>query len=139
MKERCEELFTEKLHNAESEHPPLEPQVPQKVLEMYCQHIVGRKYKFDLIKNDDDMIEGNDVNRKPSLYDQYVEPLWNRGRKLDIDKELTLKVESYVQDAKQYADHLVSKVIDTTERLLEDVNAKEKQHSIHTKVQGMLT
>ncbi len=117
MKERFEELFTKNLHNAESLYPPLEPQVPQKILDMYCQHIVGRQHNFNLIKNDDEMIEGNDINQKPSFYDQYVGPLWSRGRKLDIDKELTSKVESYLRDAKQYADHLVSKVINTTERL----------------------
>jgi hypothetical protein len=138
MKERFEELFRKKLRNAESRYPPLEPQVPQKVLDMYRQHIVGQKHKFNLIKNDDVMIEGNDINWKPSFYGQYVEPLWNRGRKLDIDKELTSKVESYLQDAKQYADHLVSKVIDTTERLL-DGKSRQEQHFMHTKAQGLLT
>lgn len=139
MKERFEELFKKKLHNAESLYPPLEPQVPQKVLDMYRQHIVGRQHNFNLIKNDDEMIEGNDMNRKPSFYDQYVGLLWNRGRKLDIDKELTFKVESCLQDAKQYADHLVSKVINTTERLLEDVKSRKERHSMHTKAQVMLT
>ncbi len=139
MKERFEELFTKKLHNAESLYPPLEPQVPQKVLDMYRQHTVGRQYNFNLIKNDDEMIEGNDMNQKPSFYDQYVGTLWNHGRKLDIDKELTSKVESYLQDAKQYADHLVSEVIKITERLLENVKPKKERCSMHTKAQGMLT
>jgi hypothetical protein len=145
MRERFEELFKKKLQDAESVYPPLEPKVPQKVLEMY-QHTLGRQYKFDLIKNDDGMIDGNDVNQKHSYMGQVVGQVGqvmgafcNRGRKLDIDKVLTLKVESYLQDAKQYADHLVSKVIDTTERLLEDVKARKERHSMHTKVQGLLT
>ncbi len=138
MEERFEKLFRKKLSNAESRYPPLEPQVPQKVLDMYHQHIVGQKHTFNLIKNDDVMIEGNDINGKPSFYGQYVKPLWNHGLKLDIDKELTSKVESYLQDAKQYADHLVSKVIDTTERLL-DGKPREQQLFMHTKAQRLLT
>ncbi|CAK9275492.1 unnamed protein product [Sphagnum jensenii] len=136
MMERFGKLFKEKLENAESLYPPLGPQVPQKVLDMYRQHIVGRQHPFNLIKNDDEMIKDN---RKPSFYGQYLGPLWNRGRKLDIDKELASMVENYLQDAKQYADHLVSKVIDATEKLLQDIKSREHQHSMHTKVQGMLT
>jgi hypothetical protein len=136
MMERFGKLFKEKLQNAESVYPPLAPQVPQKVCDRYHQHIVGKQYIFNLIQNDDEMIKDN---QKISFVGHIMGTICNRGTKLDIDKELASMVENYLQDAKQYADHLVSKVIDATEKLLQHIDLKKHQQLMHTKVQGMLT
>ncbi|CAM6024658.1 unnamed protein product [Sphagnum balticum] len=131
MKDHFENnIFKRILREAEEKYPSEEPTIPQRVLAQYRKHqVVGHRHTFN-------------ESEASSVVTKWTTLI--HGQKLNITEEnhiyneLIAKVESCLEDTKQYADHLVLVVIQFTEMLTEG-KGKSVQQTFHNLAKDVLT
>jgi hypothetical protein len=130
MKDHFENnIFKRILREAEEKYPSEEPTIPQRVLAQYRKHqVVGHRHTFN-------------ESEASSVVTKWTTLI--HGQKLNITEEhiyneLIAKVESCLEDTKQYADHLVLEVIQFTEMLTEG-KGKSVQQTFHNLAKDVLT
>jgi len=131
MKDHFENnIFKRILREAEEKYPSEEPTIPQRVLAQYRKHqVVGHRHTFN-------------ESEASSVVTKWTTLI--HGQKLNISEEkhiyneLISKVESCLEDTKQYADHLVLEVIQFTEMLTEG-KGKSVQQTFHNLAKDVLT
>ncbi len=131
MKDHFENnIFKRILREAEEKYPSEEPTIPQRVLAQYRKHqVVGHRHTFN-------ESEASSVVTKWTtlIHGQKL----NTSEEKHIYNELISKVESCLEDTKQYADHLVLEVIQFTEMLTKG-KGKSVQQTFHNLAKDVLT
>jgi hypothetical protein len=120
MKDHFENnIFKRILREAEEKYPCEEPTIPERVLKQYRKHqVVGSKHTFT------ESVANSSMAKHLTTFIKSIRKRISSQNPTITEEEriyyaVITKVESCLEGTKQYADHLVLKVIELTERLTE--------------------